>query len=431
MLKPGREGTIYYGWFIVMTAFIANFMAIGTSYYIMNAFMEPLCEMHGWSRTDINIALMLGLLTSFASQFFCGTIVMRTGPRILMLIGPVVSGVACVLLGYANNLWQFSFLYILLHAGSMSFGGVVANTAVNNWFVLKKGKAMGIAGAGISFSGAILPLLAMALILHTTLQEAFLWIGIATMLVGPFAWLVVRDWPEQFGLAPDGQDPERVQLTDSPRQQTDAGGTAATSVDAVSSMGVWRLSQLVKTGAFWKVGISFALVLVGIGSVMSQLKPRFVDIGFDDITAMLMMAATAFLGAIAKYVWGMLCDHFEPRKVVASLMSLIACGLVVGLLSHSLAAVICFIILFGFAMGGVMSTLPIIVADLFGRESFAAVFRYIALFLILQITGFIIAGQSYDRTGSYNLAYIIFAVLGVIAVFLILSVKRPTRGARI
>ena len=66
----------------------------------------------------------------------------------------------------------------------------------------------------------------------------------------------------------------------------------------------------------------------------------------------------------------MLCDHFEPRKVVASLMSLIACGLVVGLLSHSLPAVICFIILFGFAMGGVMSTFPIIVADLFGRESF-------------------------------------------------------------
>ena len=89
MLSPVREGRIYYGWFIVMTAFIANFMAIGTSYYIMNAFMEPLCEMHGWSRTDINIALMLGMLTSFASQFLCGTLVMRIGPRKLMLVGPV------------------------------------------------------------------------------------------------------------------------------------------------------------------------------------------------------------------------------------------------------------------------------------------------------------------------------------------------------
>lgn len=428
MVSPGREGRIYYGWFIVMTAFIANFMAIGTSYYIMNAFMEPLCEMHGWSRTDINIALMLGMLTSFASQFLCGTLVMRIGPRKLMLVGPVFSGIACILLGYADSLWQFSLLYILLHAGSMSFGGVVANTAVNNWFVLKKGKAMGIAGAGISFSGAVLPLVAMALILHTTLGEAFLWIGIATMLVGPFAWLVVRDWPEHFGLAPDGIDRELTQSVDPPGQSARSIGSAASS-DAVPFQGVWRISQLVKTGAFWKVGMSFALILMGIGSVMSQLKPRFVDLGFDDVTAMTMMAATAFLGAIAKYVWGMLCDHFEPRKVVASLMSLIACGLVVGLLSQSLPAVICFIILFGFAMGGVMSTFPIIVADLFGRESFAAVFRYIALFLILQITGFLIAGQSYDRTGSYNFAYIIYAALDVIAVFLILSVKRPIRSA--
>jgi sugar phosphate permease len=404
-------------------------MAIGTSYYIMNAFMEPLSKMHGWSRTEINIALMLGLVIGFISQFIFGTIVMRTGPRILMFIGPLFAGFACIMLGFADRLWQFYLLYILLHSGCMAFNGVVANTAVNNWFVLKKGNAMGIASAGMSLSGAVLPLVAMILILRTTVQEAFLWIGIATVLVGPFAWAVIRNWPEEYGLAPDGVLPDYAKHIHEINKESNSDGKSNTDGSGTSAKKIWSLSELVRTGAFWKIGISFTLILTGVSAVMSQLKPRFSDIGFDDMTAMLMMAATAFLGAIAKYVWGILCDHFEVRKVVAAMMSLIAAGLILGLFSqHSLAATFFFVILFGFAMGGVMATFPIIVADLFGRESFAAVFRIVALFFIFQMFGFVIAGQCYDRTGSYDVAYVIFAILDLVAATLILTVKRPVKG---
>ena len=128
---------IYYGWYIVLIAFVANFMSVGTSFYIFNAFMEPLSEAYGWSRTALNMALVLGMLAGFIGQFAAGTIVMRTGPRILMLIAPLLSGGACILLGRTHVLWQFYALYIILYLGSMAYGGVVANTAVNNWFVRK------------------------------------------------------------------------------------------------------------------------------------------------------------------------------------------------------------------------------------------------------------------------------------------------------
>jgi OFA family oxalate/formate antiporter-like MFS transporter len=72
-----------------------------------------------------------------------------------------------------------------------------------------------------------------------------------------------------------------------------------------------------------------------------------------------------------------------------------------------------------------MSTFPIIIADLFGRMSFPAVARFISIFFVFELAGFIIAGQSFDRTGSYDTAYIIFLGLDVIAFFLMVSVKRP------
>lgn len=422
-MTPEKSPPLYYGWYIVLLAFIANFMSVGTSFYIFNAFMEPLSEAYGWSRTALNMALVLGMLAGFVGQFLAGTLVMRTGPRILMLIGPVLSGGACILLGRTHVLWQFYALYALLCFGSMLYGGVVANTAVNNWFVRKKGKALGLASAGISFSGAVLPFVAMILVLHGTVSGAFLWIGLLTMTVGPLSWLVIRDWPERYGLAPDGIPIGKPGNPGDPGTEKHRGEDAGRKEP-------WPLRRLIGTKTFWKVGLSLGLVLTSVNAVMSQLKPRFSDIGFDDMTAMGMMALTAFIGTIGKYVWGVLCDRFDSRNIFAVLVSMMTLGLTLALIHDSLVALALFIVIFGFSMGGAMSLLPIIVADLYGRESFPAVIRYISLVLSIEISGFLIAGQSFDRTGSYDLAYIIFIILNLLAVYLIVTTKKPQSTQR-
>ncbi|MBU2548921.1 MAG: MFS transporter [Proteobacteria bacterium] len=415
-MTPSRDDRIFYGWYIAGFGLFANFMAIGTSYYIMNAFMEPLCQARGWTRTDLNVALILGMLSGFISQLLYGTIVMRTGPRILMVIGSLAGGLSCILLGRTDALWQFYLLYILLHAGSMAYGGIVTNTAVNNWFIKKRGRAMGLAAIGISFSGAVLPLLAMELVIYTDIATAFLILGLIVLAVGPLAWLIVKDWPETYGLEPDGEPSGKGPAPEPPIPALGQGYHPGA---------IWTLPELVRTGAFWKVGIAFALMLTGVGGVMAQLKPRFADIGFSDMSAMLMLSLTAFSGAVAKYIWGMLCDRFEPKKVVAVIMLMTALGLGLALFKGSMAALLAFSLIFGFAMGGAMSVFPIITAALFGRASFAAVFRFLSLFLILQLTGFIIMGRSYDLLGSYDPAFGLFIVLDLAAAFMILTVKRP------
>ena len=75
-----------------------------------------------------------------------------------------------------------------------------------------------------------------------------------------------------------------------------------------------------------------------------------------------------------------------------------------------------------------MSTHPIITADLFGRNSFAAVYKYLFLFMALETIGFFIMGLSFDHTGSYNTAFIFYIVTCTIAAGLVFSVKRPAIG---
>ena len=88
------KNKFFYGWYIAIYAFFANFMSVGSGFYIFNAFMEPLCEARGWTRTDVNIALVIGMFFGIFSQLLYGTLVVRYGARILMFIGPFISGIA-------------------------------------------------------------------------------------------------------------------------------------------------------------------------------------------------------------------------------------------------------------------------------------------------------------------------------------------------
>jgi OFA family oxalate/formate antiporter-like MFS transporter len=407
---------IYYGWYIAAVAFWGYFLAVGTGFYAFNAFLEPLCNARGWTRTDLNLALVIGTVFGFSSQYIFGTILMKTGIRRLMLAGSLTAGISFIFIARVTSLWQFYLFYSLLFIGNGAYGGIVASSAVNNWFIEKRGQAIGFATAGMSLSGALLPLAALLLIQHIGIENAALCIGIVMILFGPLAWIMIKDWPEDMGMLPDGLPVNK---------DTYAAGQIQIHVPpSVISSVEWPLGRLVRTDVFWKLGLSFGMMMIGTVGVMSQLKPRFVDTGFPPMTAMLMMAATALIGAAGKYCWGMMCDRFDPKRIAIFMAVANALGLSLGLIKNSLAALIIFIPVFGFSMGGIMSTFPIIVATLFGRENFSSVLRYISFFLILQMFGYLIAGRSFDTTGSYDAAYGIFIGLDVIAAFLLFSLKK-------
>ena len=77
-----------------------------------------------------------------------------------------------------------------------------------------------------------------------------------------------------------------------------------------------------------------------------------------------------------------------------------------------------------------MSIFPIMVATLYGRENFASVLRYASFFLLLQLFGYLIAGQSYDRTGSYDTAYAIFIGFDIVASLLLFSLQKSEHAGK-
>jgi MFS transporter, OFA family, oxalate/formate antiporter len=414
--KSADKAQLYYGWYIAGIAFIAYFLSTGTGFYAFNAFLEPLCLMRGWSRTDLNLALVIGTVFGFICQYIYGTLLMKTGVRILMLLGSIVSGAAFIFIPRVLTLWQFYLVYSVLFIGNGAYGGIVASTAVNNWFLHMRGKALGFATAGMSVSGAILPFGVLVLMHWSGITNAALCIGLIIIFFGPLAWLVVKDWPEDIGLGPDGLPLETMPLVQLGQQPESLDSVAASIPGS-------NLKSLVRNGTFWKIGIAFALLMIGTVGVMSQLKPRFSDTGFTHMAAMGMMGMTALAGAVGKYMWGSLCDRFEPRLVASLLAIANIIGLGLSFFKHSVFALVSFIFIYGFAMGGTMSVYPVIIASVFGRKNFVFVLRYVSIFLCFQLLGYLIAGLSFDHTGSYDVAYVVFIILDMMAAMLLFSLK--------
>ncbi len=365
-------------------------MLQGSVLYCMNAFMEPLCATHGWSRAGINISMGIASLMGQFAMPLAAAVSARCSLRRLTAMGALAGGVSIALMGMTGDIRMFTLLSVVAWISTQLCGGVVGNALVSNWFYHYRGRAFGLANAGTSLSGAILPFVSLVLIRYFDVSTAYLALGLATCALAPLAWFLVRDTPQIMGLHPDGRRHE-------PRR----------SLLLAADVSFFHLLRLPHA---WFLGLAFGLALMAGSSVMSQMKPRFADLGLDAYPAMLLACAAAFLAALAKYAWGWVCDRFTPLFAARLVMLCSVASLTLGFLPASIWTMTAFGLSFGGCIGGLWAILPTVVSYYFGGGNFLPSYKFISIFIILRSVGFPIMGLSHDLTGSYAAAD---AVLGV------------------
>ena len=72
-----------------------------------------------------------------------------------MIAGSVVYGLALFACSLAPNIYWFYVLIPLAGATTAFVNNVPVSTIINNWFVEKKGLAIGIAGAGVPLASMV------------------------------------------------------------------------------------------------------------------------------------------------------------------------------------------------------------------------------------------------------------------------------------
>lgn len=405
----------YYGWRIVAVAFLTHCLNVGCVFYSFGVFFTPLIQEFGWSRAQLSWGFSSVSIVGAVWSPFVGRVVDRYGPRPSQLFGAVVLGGTFMLLSTVRSLAQYYLLMALLVSlGSTALGPIPSNSAVAGWFLRRRGRALGLATAGISMGGVVFVPLAQTLITHFGWRHAFVALG--TLVIGlglaPIAF-VMRKPPAE--LPPE----ERMPST------ADRGGVAFEMEHSVTA------PEAVRDPNFWLIAGAFSLTVMGLSAVLLHQMPLLIDLGVSPAHAALALGATAGVGVIGKLGFGALLERVEQRRVIVGCFLAQAAGLLLLPFARVPALLALYVVVYGYAMGGNATLQATVLGECFGRRHYGAIAGRIGPIIVLsQAVAVPLVGWLRDRTGSYLPAIGVIEVM-TLAAALCISRLRPPAWRRV
>jgi MFS transporter, OFA family, oxalate/formate antiporter len=411
MHKP-RSSQVFYGWWVVLAAFLNLFFGVGIVFYCLPRFYASLEDSLGFTRSQVTQGMLLGFL--IVAPFFglLGALIDRIGARQVIRFGIVLVALPLVLLGGISRLWHYYVLCIAEVVGYVLAGPIPNQVLVSNWFRVKRGRAMGYAYLGLGVGGVVAPILADQLIARFGWRRGFEIIGLIIFVVlFPIAQWVTRSSPGEMSLPPDGSTPENP-------------STIAPSLPAVD------LGPAVRTANFWLILLGSTLIIGAIGTVIQQFVLFLRDQGYSTAQASRVLSGLLFSGLAGRVVVGFFADRFDKKNVMALFYVLLALSIPLLFLARLPAALWGFAAVFGFAMGADYLLIPLVTADCFGLKALGKLLSLIIMADSLgQWFGPMLAGRIFEATHSYNLAWSIITSAGILGAGAIYAVA-PQRSRR-
>jgi len=382
---------------------------LGTVQFAFGFFIEPLEEEFGWTRTQVNVSLSIGVVTSFLSPVV-GNLMDRFGARWTMAVSIVLVASAFLLRSVMTELWHFYLFSGIMFAGTPGATMMPAGRLVLTWFPKARGRMMGIVTSGNNIgSGLAVPITA-GLIGFVGWRWTWALMGIALIGMAMLVLLVIRD---------DSDDVTKERGKRWSPKYSDDDGTAGLN----SGMTV---SAAVRTSTFWFLVIGMTLQQFIRTGVVSQMVPHLEQVGFSRAVAATMMIVLAIFAASSKLIFGRLSESITARISFIVIMILQGIGLSVLLLSDGSAITWGAIVVFGLGMGGVGALTPLVIFDMFGLKQFGSIMGLTRMSIAIPIFfGPIFAGMIFDSKGKYDLMFVVTIGFLVVSIGSFMLAKPP------
>src|SRR3954468_13876226 len=195
----------FYGWTIVAVTFVT--MAIGVNARTaFSLFFPPIIGEFGWERGITAGAFSFGFVASAVASPLIGRIMDRFGPRAVMELGVALMSGGLLLAPLTTQPWHlYLTIGVLVGAGSVCLGYSGQSLFLPNWFVRRRGLAIGLAFSGVGIgSMTLLPWL-QATIAAAGWRAGCFALGLLVICVLAPINLLLRKRPEDLGLRPDGE----------------------------------------------------------------------------------------------------------------------------------------------------------------------------------------------------------------------------------
>jgi MFS family permease len=409
---------IFYGWVLVAVAFVAGAFSTGPVIWGVSVFVTPMSDELGWSRTSFFFAMTIRSIIAGVTAPFIGPLQdTKQGPRILMLGSAILLALSLMGLKYVHHLWE---LYLLIGVvggiTQMGAGAMLTQAVLPKWFIRRRGRAMGIALMGSGFGPMLFPITIQGVLALVGWRDAWMLMGIFTLIVLAPLSLLVRTQPADIGLLPDG---------DTEPRDVSAGGVRPPQEVSLTRKEAFR------TSAFWFIAAGIMLASVGLQGFQANLLPHFQNIGYSAAIGSLAITLYGACSVSVRILWGALGERFQIRYLLVVQTFLTGCSIIWLLVMPDNNK----LLLFGFAafhgmsIGGYFILQPMLVADYFGRNHLGGIQGVLRPFTTAATAvSPIIVAVAYDSQGSYFWGFFGVMMAYFMASTVIGMAKHPRRG---
>lgn len=415
-MSAAKSKRRFYGWWIVVAAFINLFLTTGIVYYGFPVFYVSLTQSLGFSRQQAMSGNFYGfILMAPLFGLLAGVLIDRVGARAVILCGIGFAGLSLVFMGMIASLWEYYLLCFTEVVGYVLAGPIPNQVLVASWFQKLRGRAMGYAYLGLGLGGVTAPLLIHWLVVNFGWRRAFETIGAVILVVlFPVGIWITRSTPSDKGLLPDGVPAED-------------------SKSFMVEMIPVEVGTVLRTLDFWLLLAGSALVIGVIGAVISNFILYLRDAGHSVGWASRALSILLVSSLAGRVTVGYVADRFIRKNVMALFYFVLSAAIPLLFFRNSSRSLIAFALIFGFAMGADYMLIPLVAADCFGLTALGKLLALIIMVdSLAQSGGAVVAAHIFDTRHSYHLAWEIITVaglLGALGIYLI-STARAARATR-
>jgi MFS family permease len=399
-----KSASLWYGWVILAVVFIVMSVMVGIR-NSLGFFFKAVAGEFGWTRAQTAGAYSIGMLVQSICSPIFGSIGERWSLRWMMALGVFFGGAALLIGSSIGGLFQFYLMYAILNVGFAASTFVPQVQILSNWFVKRRGLAMGIANSGQGFA-AVLNLTIPFLIAMIGWRSSYLVLaGFTTIFIFPLAAALLRDRPRDRATVADAPF-----LTAPERDSLEAKDRIYLGKNAPKA-GKPFLQQVLSL-RFLLISFTYSAIAFVVTGTTVHIVPHATDQGFTPEASGLIFLLWGIFVVGGNLISGV-SDSLGrgPTYAIGAALGVCAC-VMLAYFTRGMPPSLFYVgaALSGSALGLTRPTASALLADHFAGPGFGKLNgSAMMIFALFGALGAFATGYLYDISGCYRSAFLLLA----------------------